>query len=457
MTIHQQESNNPTGKALPLVSCIMPTYNRRRFIPNATRYFLRQDYPNKELIIVDDGTDGVADLVPDHHQIKYFRTKKFKTLGEKRNYCVQLSQGELIMHWDDDDWYAADRIRYQVNALMHGRLSVCGINKLIYYDIDRQKGFLYTYPQGLQPWLLGSSLCYKKALWQQNTFAQIDVGMDGLFVRNTPIEEIEILRENRFSVHTIHATNISPKRTDGLLWRPYPVEEIKSLIGAEWSGYSSPENGTIARKGSMMSPTSIELPGRPPKILNNVFACLVHEKEECVIDLVRNLHYFEPNSKIILYDGSADQDLFQSKFPYHLFNAVIHPHSKPQRHGYLHGFAIDCIGYALKNDPFDILTIVDSDQLLLKKGYSEYLSDQLKRDDINKIGLLAKVDQPIPLTDTANYVAQRAMKEVKLWGPFLKRLKTDPHNLCIGPFGLPRFLPIRMQRLFWRFFKWISN
>jgi len=45
----------------PKISCIMPTYNRREFIPQALKYFERQDYPNKELIIVDDGTDTIAD------------------------------------------------------------------------------------------------------------------------------------------------------------------------------------------------------------------------------------------------------------------------------------------------------------------------------------------------------------------------------------------------------------
>jgi glycosyltransferase involved in cell wall biosynthesis len=42
-----------------LVSCIMPTFNRRAFVPQAIRYFLRQDFEHKELIIVDDG-DGMA-------------------------------------------------------------------------------------------------------------------------------------------------------------------------------------------------------------------------------------------------------------------------------------------------------------------------------------------------------------------------------------------------------------
>ena len=49
------EHNPPT-----LVSCIMPTASRRRFVPLAIRYFLSQDYPNKELLILDDGDDSVA-------------------------------------------------------------------------------------------------------------------------------------------------------------------------------------------------------------------------------------------------------------------------------------------------------------------------------------------------------------------------------------------------------------
>jgi glycosyltransferase involved in cell wall biosynthesis len=55
---------------LPLVSCIMPTFNRRPFVPQAIRYFLAQDYPEKEFIIVDDGADSVADLVPDDPRVR---------------------------------------------------------------------------------------------------------------------------------------------------------------------------------------------------------------------------------------------------------------------------------------------------------------------------------------------------------------------------------------------------
>src|SRR5205823_462641 len=44
----------------PLVSCIMPTYNRRPFLPLALDAFHNQDYLNKELLVIDDGTDPVG-------------------------------------------------------------------------------------------------------------------------------------------------------------------------------------------------------------------------------------------------------------------------------------------------------------------------------------------------------------------------------------------------------------
>jgi hypothetical protein len=50
--------------AEPLVTCMMPTYNRRSFIPQAIRCFLRQDYSKLELLVVDDGTEPIGDLVP---------------------------------------------------------------------------------------------------------------------------------------------------------------------------------------------------------------------------------------------------------------------------------------------------------------------------------------------------------------------------------------------------------
>ena len=58
-----------------LVSCITPTYNRRDYLPRAIDLFLRQDYSDRELIILDDGTDDVRDLIPNDPSILHHRGK----------------------------------------------------------------------------------------------------------------------------------------------------------------------------------------------------------------------------------------------------------------------------------------------------------------------------------------------------------------------------------------------
>src|SRR6266542_5244313 len=103
--------------AEPLVSCIMPTCNRRAFVPRAIAYFLRQDYAECELLVVDDGADAVADLVPADPRVRYLRLPGPRSLGAKRNACVAAARGGLIAHWDDDDWYAPDRLARQVDFL----------------------------------------------------------------------------------------------------------------------------------------------------------------------------------------------------------------------------------------------------------------------------------------------------------------------------------------------------
>src|SRR5262249_23901876 len=101
---------NTTDTDALLVSCIMPTADRRKFVPKAISYFQAQDYPNKELIIIDDGAESAVDLVPNDPLIRYIRLYAKKTVGAKRNMACEEARGEIIAHWDDDDWMASWRL-----------------------------------------------------------------------------------------------------------------------------------------------------------------------------------------------------------------------------------------------------------------------------------------------------------------------------------------------------------
>lgn len=222
----------------PLVSCIMPTHNRRRFVPRALAYFQRQDYPNRELIIIDDGTDSVADLVPtDDPRIRYIRLEHRQTVGAKRNLACEAGAGDLLMNWDDDDWYAPNRISLQVAAMLQEGAELCGINTLLYYDMKKDRAWRYVYPRNRRPWLAGGTLCYTRTFWSRNRYPDIDIGEDARFVWNKAAAKMVALTDIDWNVSVIHDRNISPKRTEGSWWKPHPVEEIERIVGADWAFY----------------------------------------------------------------------------------------------------------------------------------------------------------------------------------------------------------------------------
>jgi glycosyltransferase involved in cell wall biosynthesis len=407
-----------------LVSCIMPTYNRRQFVTHAIEYFLRQDYICKELIIIDDGVDKVKDLIPNLANIRYYYLDEKISLGAKLNLACEYAQGDILINWDDDDWYAPNRITYQVSALNDDDIELCGINKLWYYDIPNCQAYKYTYPVNQRVWLLGSSLCYTRQLWTENRFADVDVGMDAYFVWGTAEDKIAVLTNTNIAVHMIHGSNVSEKLTDGPWWQRSTISELQDIMFDDLTKYYHSGNAELIRLKNVSDAAEYSIQQITP--LKNIFACCVHENEDCVIDLVKNLHYHDPESIILLYNGGDDQQFFSGKFPYAKYNAVICANPKKIRWGYLHDFALDCMGFCLKNYLFDIITIVDSDQLCLRPGYSFNMARVMQ--PLRNVGIFSNLPQRITQHDIHIYTSVQAFKEYDLWKPFLNTFENGESN-----------------------------
>ena len=221
------------SKPAPLVSCIMPTCNRPAFVPYAIRYFLWQDYKNKELVIVDDGTNSIRHLVPDDKQIRYIKTDHTMTFGEKTNFCVRESRGSLIMQWDDDDWMAPHRISYQVRELMAHDADICGLQQILYCDVSTGRCWLYKYPAKAWPWLAGNSWLYKKTFWEQQPFPDVEGAYDTHYMFSRKLENYVVLKDYSFYVAAIHASNSCSKVTTGPFWNPIDPSVVKNIVGSE--------------------------------------------------------------------------------------------------------------------------------------------------------------------------------------------------------------------------------
>jgi glycosyltransferase involved in cell wall biosynthesis len=108
-SLKNDEKLNITGN-IPKVSIVITTYNRKGFLEQGIQSYLNQDYPNMEIIIIDDcSTDGTEELMQnkfaDEKSIKYVRLNENKGPGKNTKYAIQNhADGEFIMIPDDDDY-----------------------------------------------------------------------------------------------------------------------------------------------------------------------------------------------------------------------------------------------------------------------------------------------------------------------------------------------------------------
>ena len=152
--------------------------------------------------------------------------------------------------------------------------------------------------------------------------------------------------------------------------------------------------------------------------MRNVFACLVHESPECALDLVRNLRCLDPTSEILLFNGGPDPSLLDHGLGLERYGVHIHPRPQRLHWGRLHDFALESMRYAIEHLRFDTLTIVDSDQLAARPGYSEGIGTFLQQHP--RAGMLVNTPQ-LQAAGTRVGPAASALRERELWRPLLER------------------------------------
>ena len=123
-------------KSRPFVSVICPTYKRRRFLPNMIKQFNYQTYPqsNMELVIIDDSPESNADIIPPQENIRYIYIPEHINLGYKRNLLNKAAIGDIIVCFDDDDYYSPERVAHAVTKLESTGAQIVGSSVIhVYY------------------------------------------------------------------------------------------------------------------------------------------------------------------------------------------------------------------------------------------------------------------------------------------------------------------------------------
>ncbi|OPX39478.1 MAG: hypothetical protein B1H11_02960 [Desulfobacteraceae bacterium 4484_190.1] len=120
----KQDRNCPSEQDItkndPMVSVIVPTYNRPDMLPDTINSILDQTYQKFEIIVVNDAGIDVENIVTSlnkYQNITYVKHAKNRGSAAARNTGIKLARGKYIAYIDDDDIFYPNHLEILVNCL----------------------------------------------------------------------------------------------------------------------------------------------------------------------------------------------------------------------------------------------------------------------------------------------------------------------------------------------------
>ena len=201
----------------PFVSCICPTYNRRRFLPYLIQIFNAQTYPKdrRELIIVDDSPESSKDIVKQYavdKNVRYYHVKEKMPLGKKRNYINSLAKGEYIVCFDDDDYYPPERVAHSIKMMQSTKINLAGSSRMIVYYTALDKMYEFG-PYGPNHATNGTFAYHRDFLKDHKYEDHVNMAEEKFFLNNytAPMVQLDPFKtiicishkENTFDKHVV--------------------------------------------------------------------------------------------------------------------------------------------------------------------------------------------------------------------------------------------------------------
>lgn len=103
----------------PLVSVIIPTYNRPKYLKETLESVVKQTYPNIEIIVIDDGSPNIdaLEVCENFNSATYIKIENSGGPAKPRNIGIKNSNGKYIAILDDDDLWIKTKLEQQIKIL----------------------------------------------------------------------------------------------------------------------------------------------------------------------------------------------------------------------------------------------------------------------------------------------------------------------------------------------------
>jgi glycosyltransferase involved in cell wall biosynthesis len=219
---------------MELISCTLPTRGRQRWATQAVACFLSQTYENKELIILDDqrdpsfpkGNNGFPS------NVIYISHTEPWNIAQKRNRIVKYAGGQILCHFDSDDWSDVSRLESQINFMNETKKAIVGFKSIWFVNEETHQVWKYV-----GRWAVGTSLMYTRQYWMTHPFPeQKQTGSDSVFIQAADkTKDTAAVDAGELMVARIHSENSSRKPTDHRInyrpanWNQLPVKFLSCL------------------------------------------------------------------------------------------------------------------------------------------------------------------------------------------------------------------------------------
>ncbi len=175
----------------PLVSVILPTFNRESYLAESVESIIKQTYKNLELIIVDDAsTDSTEQIVREYlkdPRITYLKQETNNGKPAAVNRGLGQANGKYVWLFDDDDIAMPNKLRAQISIMERHPEASLSHTDAIYFDDATGKIINYFQaPQAggerLEDWLLGCRFHGPSVVMRKKYFEAVG-GMDEELIR----------------------------------------------------------------------------------------------------------------------------------------------------------------------------------------------------------------------------------------------------------------------------------
>jgi glycosyltransferase involved in cell wall biosynthesis len=214
----------------PLVSCLTVTESRATFMPWLLWCFDRQEYPHRELVIVDSSPEPWRLVGRD--DVRVLAAPPGTGVAAKRNQALEAARGEIITWFDDDDWQHPQKLDWLVEALKEGA-PYAGATRGWFVDLYEERCAPH---QGHEGQILFNSAGFRRSVAQEVRFPeQIRRASDTRWLREIASryrgQEVVLERPPLF-FWLCHTRNLS--NPVGRRQLDHPLSLLRDRVGDAW-------------------------------------------------------------------------------------------------------------------------------------------------------------------------------------------------------------------------------